>query len=264
MAAHHLKQGRTVRSTAYPRDKAIWTRFRRLLVVLLLPLPAAAADTLFRVEYQMIVAGLPVGVVTRTLSREDGVYRFQSDAHPTGLMSSFVKKTFHETDRWRVVDGHIRPLGYRYYENTQGESSKTDLIFDWRHRAAWDRARHLMCWPLQDNSQDPASATFAIMAAVARQATEIEIHSIGGRIPVIHHYRVTGRGKFGEGDNAIEVVKIRQEGDARLTLHAWLAPAQAWLPVYLRQEVKGGVDTSLSLTRIEVLDKEALLRIWAE
>ena len=251
--------------TAYPTARRIWTRLPvlPLFALLLGPTLACAADTLFRVEYQMAVAGIPVGVVTRTLSREGGIYRFQSDAHPTGLMSSFVKKTFHETDLWRVEDGHIRPLNYRYYENAKGEANKAELVFDWGHRAAWDRVRHHMCWPLQDNSQDPASASFAIMAAVARQATEIEIHSIGGSKPVIHHYRVTGRGKFGEKD-PIEVVKIRQEGDARLTLHAWLAPGQAWLPVFIHQEVKGGADTTLTLTRIDELDKGALLRIWEE
>jgi hypothetical protein len=251
----------TVSSPAYPTARRIWTRLLPLPLLLAI-LPASAAETLFRVEYQMAVAGIPVGSVTRTLSREDGIYRFHSDARPTGLMSAFVKKTFHETDRWRVEVGRIRPLSYRYYENAK--SSKTDLVFDWGHLAAWDRVKYPMCWPLQDNSQDPASATFAIMAAVARQATEIEIHSIGGRVPVIHHYRLVGRGSFGEGDKAMKVVKIRQEGDQRLTLHAWLAPAQGYLPVYLRQEVKDGADTTLSLTRIKKLDKEALLRIWAK
>jgi len=62
----------------------------------------------------------------------------------------------------------------------------------------------------------------------------------------------------------MEVVKFVQTDEQRLTLHAWLAPSKAWLPVYIRQQVKDGADTTLSLVRIDTLNTEELLRIWAE
>jgi len=251
-----------VTETAYPSHRPFW--IGPLAAALLVAALPASAELLFRAEYEMTVAGIPVGRVTRSLGREGGIYHFRSDARPIGLMGAFVKKSFHESDRWRLENGRVRPLGYRYVEREKGrESVKTDLLFDWPQRAAWERRRPI-CWPLTDDSQDPASASFAMMAAAARQQPALVIHSIGGRTPVDQHYRATGRGGFGEGKERIEVVKFVQTDDERLTLHAWLAPSKAWLPVYIRQVVQDGADTTLSLVRVDTLNTAELLRIWAE
>lgn len=249
--------------TAYPSQQRFWTRL--LAAALLFSAPMAMADTLFRVEYKMAVAGITVGKVTRTLELVDGVYEFRSDAEPTGFFGAFIDKTFHETDRWRLEDGRIRPLKYRYVERGDDrESVKNDLAFDWTQGTVCDHARDDTCWPLTDDSQDPASATFAMMMAAARQAPTLVIHSIGGRKPLLQHYRASGEGKFGEGDERLKVVKFVQTDKQRLTVHAWLAPGRAWLPVFIRQEARDGADTTLSLVRIDSLDRGAMLRIWAE
>jgi hypothetical protein len=252
-----------VSATAYPSPRRFWTRL--LAAALLVTALPSTAGTLFRVEYEMKLAGITVGRVTRSLGLEEGVYHFRSDARPTGLMGAFINKTFHETGRWRLVDGRIRPLNYRYVERDgKHEVVKNDLRFDWAHRIVCDRARGDACWPLTDDSQDPASATFAVMAAAARQHPMLTIHSIGGRKPVMQHYREAGEGHFDDGGQRVKVEKFVQTDQQRITLHAWLAPSKAWLPVFIRQEVRDGADTTLSLVRVDSLDRQAMVRIWAE
>lgn len=229
---------------------------------MLLAPPLAAEELLFRVHYELSLGGITVGTAVRSLVREGEEYRFRSDARPTELMSNFVNKSFHEIDRWRLHRGRIRPHAYRYYEENGGQSDKVKLHFDWEYGVAWD-PNGVQCWRLLENSQDPASATFAIMQAVARGREAIPIHSVGGRRPVDHLYRVSGEGRFGE-KAPLRVIKVDEETERRIRLHAWLAPELGYLPVYIHQEVKGEADTKLSLTRVEVLKKEALLRIWAE
>ncbi|MBD3671183.1 MAG: DUF3108 domain-containing protein [Gammaproteobacteria bacterium] len=245
--------------TAYPSLARLGT-----LLVLLLTAPALfAGEVLFRVHYEFNLGGVSVGKAVRSLERDGDLYQFRSDARPTGFMANFVKKSFHERDRWRLHEGNLRPLAYRYYEQEKGQQDdKVKLHFDWEDGVAWD-PNGKQCWPLIEHSQDPASATFAIMQAVAQGQDEIAIHSIGGRVPVDHQYRVSGEGKFGE-DKVYKVIKVEEETDRRIRLHAWLAPELGYLPVYIHQEVRGGADTRLTMTRLESLDKEALLRIWAE
>lgn len=248
---------------AYPRRSRFWTR----LCVALLCLagaPKLYANTLFQVEYQLKVAGLEVGKVIRTLSQKDGIYTFVSEARPTGFLGSFINKTYHETDRWRLDQGRIRPLSYRYVEHGDHKVVKSNLQFDWKRLEVCELTRKDVCWQLTEHSQDPASTTFVMMAAAANQVSRLMVHAIGGRRPEDHHFESTGKGEYRHGKTHLQVVKYHQTDHMPLRLKVWLAPSRAYLPVYIHQVSEDGPDSVLRLTSIVTLDTGALLRIWGE
>lgn len=87
----------------------------------------------FNATYVVSMGPMTIGESTRSLSRDsNGNYTLSTSSQATGMASYIVKDQIAERSTWRLANGVIQPLEYRY-SRTGGKKEKRErVVFDWK------------------------------------------------------------------------------------------------------------------------------------
>lgn len=105
-----------------------------LLTGITVPTPARAApyDAPFSALYRVEADGFEIGELKRSLRRVgDGTYLLQTKMYTTGLAALFKPDTIVERSTWKLEEGNLLPLEYRYEYEGRGDDKLETLTFDW-------------------------------------------------------------------------------------------------------------------------------------
>ncbi len=223
---------------------------RRLLIPLLLLLPAAAAALEpFEASYRLLHDGELKGETRFILRLHDSGYRFQAITRPAGEGTGDHQVL--EASQGHFDGDRPEPDAYYYAVKENGRTRMAELFFDWekmeltlRHDQGQEKYR------LEEGTQDRLSYLLRAMALAAgprAQAAFPRVGVEGTERLLLHEKRQqqleTPAGRF----LAREVVITPEEGSARR--HLWLAVREGWLPLLLERHRDDGV-VRMELVRI--------------
>lgn len=96
------------------------------------PARAAPYDAPFSALYRVEADGFEIGELKRSLRRvDDGTYVLQTRMYTTGLAALFKPDTIVERSTWKLEEGNLLPLEYRYEYEGRGDDKLETLTFDW-------------------------------------------------------------------------------------------------------------------------------------
>lgn len=217
---------------------------RTLLISLLVGFPLAANAELpaLDIEYRVSKDGFNLGSNRRTLRKTgDKEYTAQAVTKAEGIAALFVSDTVHETSRFRLVDGQIQPLHYRYHKN--GDEPETfEVIYDRQaqvlHHSLLDKTL-----PLQENDQDLISFQLAMMLDLQQSVRKLEYRIADKKR--IEEYTLIPRGEkiFDTTMGKLHTVVMEYYDKKRnRTYTFWCARELDYLP-YLTRRLEGDGDT---------------------
>lgn len=97
-----------------------------------MPVRAAPYDAPFSALYRVEADGFEIGELKRSLRRiGDDTYLLQTKMYTTGLAALFKPDTVIERSTWKLKDGALLPLEYRYEYEGRGKDKLETLTFDW-------------------------------------------------------------------------------------------------------------------------------------
>ncbi|MFO8025528.1 DUF3108 domain-containing protein [Thiohalophilus sp.] len=224
---------------------------RSLLLSLLVGLPLAAHAELSAqdIEYRVSKDGFDLGSNQRTLRKTgDNEYTARAVTRAEGFAALFVSDTVHETSRFRIVDGHLQPLHYRYHK--KGKESETfEVNYDRQaqvlHHSLLDETP-----PLQENDQDLITFQFAMMLDLQQSVRKLEYRIAAKKR--IEDYTLIPRGEkiFDTAMGELHTVAMEYYDSKRnRTYTFWCAKELDYLPYQTRRLDSDGDRIELKLHR---------------
>ncbi len=205
---------------------------------------------------------------------EDGGYLYQSLTTVTGLMSVFAEGEILEQSYWQYDNNKIRPMKY-IYRRTSKKNRNVELTFDWQnYRVTNSINSDPWKMDIQDNTLDKLVYQLVMMRDLQKEAEETEtkkendkekkkklIYSIadGGKLKN-YELVILGKEKINTKLGVLETVKVSRT-NARRTLTMWCAPKFGYLPVWIRQEKKGGTNYTAKIYKLEGFPNKKALTI---
>lgn len=225
--------------------------FRTLLISLFFSFPVAANPGLptLDIEYRVSKDGFNLGGNRRTLRKTgDKEYTAQAVTRAEGFAALFVSDTVHETSRFRLVDGQIQPLHYRYHK--KGKDPETFEV-DYDRQA--QVLRHSLLDetpPLQENDQDLMTFQLAMMLDLQQSVRKLEYRIADKKR--IEDYTLIPRGKktFDTAMGKLHTVVMEYYDQKRnRTYTFWCARELDYLPYQTRRLDSDGDKIELKLRR---------------
>ncbi len=224
---------------------------RTLFLSLLLGLPLAANAELpaLDIEYRVSKDGFNLGSNRRTLRKTgDKEYTAQAVTRAEGFAALFVSDSVHETSRFRLIDGQIQPLHYRYHK--KGKDPETFEV-DYDRQA--QVLRHSLLDetpPLQKNDQDLMTFQLAMMLDLQQSIRKLEYRIADKKR--IEDYTLIPRGKktFDTAMGKLHTVVMEHYDQQRnRTYTFWCARELDYLPYQTRRLDSDGEKIELTLRR---------------
>lgn len=223
---------------------------------------AFAADDipLYTAEYTLEYKGRDRGdsVFSVTHDSERDVYSFRSSTEVKGMVLRLVSPNpIVEHSEFRLTDGRIKPLEFRYEDGSRDGEDNFTASFDWSSETvtlAGESGRFEL--ELSDRVLDRGSLQVALMrdAAAGRvpgpyvladeDALQTYAYSDEGSAPI-----ATALGTF-----TARKYRQQREGSSRQTI-LWLVPELRYLPVLIEQYRDGEVNTAFVIDSLEWLDR---------
>lgn len=218
---------------------------------------AAAAPHTFTAQYTVNKGGIPIGEMTRTLSRQvGGRYSYESVTTASGLLSLLVKDKIIEQSLWDYHDGAIRALEYRY-EKSGGETpKKVQLMFDWEQRLvknALDGETRAM--PVPKGLTDILLYQLILMMDLKDGKKRLEYPLADKHKFKTYRFDVIGEETLDTSLGALKTVKVQRVTgpDKKKTILIWCAPSLDYLPVRIELDEKGDGKFSMAIKSVEGL-----------
>ena len=239
------------------------TAWKLLLIAVLLALPAlavgsaaaearsASQERAFKAEYRAFYGSMRGATTTFSLERgSNGDWLWQSRSEPAGMVAMFRDDVVTERSRFRVNEGTLLPISYRYRHQTGGDTRRQRALdFNWDDRIArynddGDRGE----LSLERGALDRFLAQYALMRDLqaGKQPKRYTIvyrdDSFRQDLTYLGKERIRVRaGRF-------DTIKIAMEDtDSDRKLLMWMAPELGYLPVQLEQREPGETTVRMEL-----------------
>ncbi len=214
---------------------------------------AALAIAAFSAEYAVTTRGLPVGVMTRTLTApEPGRYRLEATVTARGLAALLGAGTITELSEGALIDERPRPSRYEYRRAGGKRERSSRVTFDWdASRIDVEHKDRTTSYPaqaglldklayqlalVQDLPARPAALTYSVADAGGIKDYALAIEDDSVTLP------------SGERVSALKVEYRRADTQRRTTL--WCAAAYDYQPVRIEYREDDGETTVAELTRL--------------
>ncbi|MDZ7663525.1 DUF3108 domain-containing protein [Thiohalophilus sp.] len=224
-------------------------RFSLLSLLLALPGWVSAQLPALDIEYSVSRNNLNLGGTHRKLLQTGSdEYVMRAKTKAEGFAAIFVSDIVRETSHFRLVDGQIQPLHYRYHKN--GKDPETFEV-DYDRQA--QVLRHSLLdktLTLQDNDQDLISFQFAMMLDLQQSVRKLEYRIADKKR--IENYSLIPRGEkvFDTNIGKLHTVVMEYYDQKRnRTYTFWCAKELDYLPYQTRRLDSDGDTIELKLRR---------------
>ncbi len=234
----------------------------RILLVLLTTLPlhgAYAAESIalpntIRAHYVVIKAGIEIGVIDETYTRNKDQYTLNSVAKMTGILSFFHSGKIHINSNGTITPAGLKPLLLSY--RMEGASKKdNNAKFDWgkpQLTLNHDGVQTLLTMP--NGTQDRLSAMYQFMFMNLNNLKEISFAMTNGRKLDNYRYLIAAGEKYFANALALDTWYLdsgANAGENRTQL--WLAKSRYNLACKLIITDPDGSKLTQELRKLEVL-----------
>lgn len=214
---------------------------------------AAAAPQAFNAQYTVNKGGIPIGEMTRTLSKQaGGQYSYESVTVASGLLSLLVREKIVERSVWDYKDGAIRALEYHYEKSGGKTPKKTQLIFDWDQRLvknALDGETRAM--PVPMGLTDILLYQLVLMTDLKDGKKPLEYPIADKHKFKTYRFEIVGEETLDTPLGKLKTVKVqRVPGPDKKTTLIWCAPSLDYLPVRIEQDEQDDGEFSMALTSV--------------
>lgn len=227
-----------------------------LFALTLLSLPAFSAELEpFSASYTADWKQLPVsGSAERTLEKVDGE-RWQLDFEASMLVASLT-----EQSTFKLDNGTLMPLSYRFDRSGLGKSKKVEQDFDWEQKQVIGSDRdNAVRLPLNRGLLDKSSYQIALQLDVANGKQSMSYQVVDGDEIETYDFRVLGeevvRTRAGLID-AIKVERVRDPTQSSRKTVLWFAKDWGHLLVRLHQVETDGKEYQIMLKEGSVNGRE--------
>jgi len=201
--------------------------------------------------------GLISGQSTVSLTAEEnGSYHYKSVTTVTGFASIFTNNKIIEQSHWKYVNEKIRPIKYSY--NRSGSKKRNvELTFDWKNKSVTNSINSDP-WKMsiEDDTLDKLIYQLALMQDLGNmykqdQQQKTLTYSVadGGKLKkytIIIHGKEEITTKLG----VLQTIKVSRTKGKRTTT-MWCAEKFNYLPVWIKQEKKGGSGYTAKIYKLE-------------
>lgn len=218
-------------------------------------LPATLHMTPFRMRYHVLRNGWHLGNAVFVLEHDKGDWHFHSRAKASGLASLFVHSTFSESSRFRVADGVLRPLEYRYTDSGNADHDE-HVVFDWaKHRVTDAKGDKKKTFPLVPGMLDRLTAQLELSRELASGTQLAPSYVVVNDVEIKRfHLKRHGRDEIGTPAGSYHTVRVaRVDPESKRTTTFWLAPKYEWLPVKIEQREPGKATLTFVLSKLQWL-----------
>lgn len=226
-------------------------RWLLILLTLLSSSPGFGETTLspFQLEYNVSRNQLHLGSTRRELTRlENNMYQMQSLTEAEGFVALFFSETVRETSRFRLSDGQVQPLHYRYHKT--GKNSET---FEVNYDREAQQLRHSLMEkirPLTPRDQDLLSFQVAMMLDLQHSVRQLKYRIADKKR--IEQYNLVPRGEkvFDTQLGRLHTVIMEHYDEKRKRTYTfWCAKELNYLPYQSRRIEDDGDVILLQLRR---------------
>lgn len=223
-----------------------------------------AVLTPHEVRYDVWRRGSKLGELTLTLERAaNGEFDYRASTEATSLLTRLLRVGSDESARFAWRDGRIKSLHYQRHTRQPGKQRLWEADFEWaagRVRRSGDTDEPDAA--LEDGVIDPLSLRLKIAMALAaepRPEGDLAFRVLERERIETQIYRPRGYFKLTVPAGCVTALQLDriQEDEPDRQLHAWHAPALAWLPVRIRQMDGGKEDMDLLLAESSLFDETA-------
>lgn len=199
----------------------------------------------YSASYTADMQRIPVsGKAGHTLAQnDDGSWQLTFDA------SMFVA-SMSESSHFELIDGQIRPLGYRYERKGLGRNRETRQVFDWAAGTVTGNHRDkVIDLATEPGLLDKTSYQLALQLDLMAGKENLHYRVVDGRSIDEYEFEITGTrqvdtavGRF----DAVEVVRVR-DADAKRQTTLWFARDWNYMLVRLQQIESDGQEYQIML-----------------
>lgn len=212
----------------------------------------AAGPSSVSANYDIYKAGLKIGEIVETYTRDQDRYTLTSTTRAVGLLAVFQPGRIILTSSGLINSRGLQPLHFRdRRESDQSKERRAD--FDWdTMRLTLTESGQKRVFPLPEDTQDRLSAMYQFMFLSLANSSTLDFHMTNGSKLDIYNYRITaGRsvtvplGTF----KALYVASVPEPGVNRTEI--WLAQDHAGFPYKMVITAPDGGKLSQELTRFD-------------
>jgi Protein of unknown function (DUF3108) len=227
-----------------------------LLLVCLSPFAAGAVErappSAVVAEYRVTKAGVHVGTVKETFSREGERYRIVSETRTAGPLRLFLKDRLVISAEGRIGPAGLEPERYEYRRDRDAAKNLV-ATFDRMHSRIVSRfADRTENFDLPTGGMDRASAMYQFMFRAPSSET-VNTWMSQGKKAEHYRYRLQGEATLhlaGRALRTVQFVRDAAEGESRAKM--WLAADLHYLPVKMEFEDSGGLALEQTLVALSV------------
>jgi Protein of unknown function (DUF3108) len=215
--------------------------------------PVATYRAVYEVEYK----GKPLGTSEFSVSHDAArdVYVFESRTIAKGMLKLVSPNPVIEHSEFRVVNGALEPLEFRYEDGSRKGEDNFTIAFDWQSKVATtngENGRREVA--LTAGVLDRGALQVALMRDLAARGQPGSYSVADDDGVQAYEYVPSGEESIATGIGNLRALKLTQqrEGSSRMTL-LWAAPELGHLPVRIEQRRDGEVQTAFTLQSVDGL-----------
>ncbi len=229
-----------------------------LMLCLFSPVQYASDLPLFEADYTLKRGNFTIGMMHRSLHKENGTYIFESSAKPKGFFSLFTSHKIREKSQWQYENGQIISQKFTYQSGSKKKLKRSNILFNTNKLTAqgMDRGRSWqLALPTEQPIYDRANYQIALMQDLRNNNPVL--HYLFIKRGKLKDYRFIRRGKetIKTPLGALTTIKVQRQKDKRATT-IWLAPTLNYLPVKIEQIDDDGTHYLLSLKKFKATSIE--------
>lgn len=230
---------------SHPRGSRSLYLFALLGAFALLSGPAFASTLEpFTATYSVSRAGIPLGKVVTTLRQlEEGVYVYESQTKPTGLVALVANGQVTERSTFQMSDGTLEVLKYDRIQEDSKKNRDIHLEFDWDNNQAMGTHKGTpKRFEIPVGAMDPFVTQLAVMLNLRKDIDDMTYPVVDGKRVKEYHIRGVGHEqvetKLGRFDTVI--MRRGNPADEYMTT-LWCAPELDYLPVRIEHKEEDSV-----------------------
>jgi hypothetical protein len=216
----------------------------------------AFADTPRQVtlEYRITKAGITIGTVRESFTREDDRYRIVSETRTAGPVRVFLKDKLSVTSEGRIGAAGLIPERYAFQRERDSHKNLVST-FDWNARqilTAFDGGARRESFELPPGTQDRVSAMYQFMFR-APQSESVATWMSQGKKAEHYQYRRAGSESIsisGRDYATVRFARVVQAGESNAEL--WLAADLHYLPVKMAFADNHGLTLEQTLVSVSL------------
>lgn len=229
-----LKAATSANRTAFALAAAFAAGLSAPIAAAQVAIPTYEATYTF--EYEGKERGSSEFSVSHDAARD--VYVFSSVTKAKGMLVRLVAPNpIVERSEFRVVDGALQPLSFRYEDGSRDGDDNYSIAFDWeRRKAVVSRKAGPLELDIEAGTLDRGTMQVAMMHDLANGNVPSAYRLVDDEAVQAYENRANGTQnvKTGVGQLAAQSFTQQREGSSRTTW-LWLAPTLSHLPVRIEQ-----------------------------